>query len=119
MSDPVTELVKAHPKPLRLPARARELERLSRAATASDPNSEQFRLRLAEAKRAARAAHAREGRSKNAAFPVAKDFDTSDFGVMPTLSQPKLRARALCELLFEPLSRTFFDTFANDDPAQR
>jgi hypothetical protein len=49
MSDPVRELVKAHLKQLRLPAMARELERLSREAAASDMNSEQFLLRLAEA----------------------------------------------------------------------
>ena len=38
MSDPVTDLVKAHLKQLRLPAMARELERLSREAAASDRN---------------------------------------------------------------------------------
>ena len=53
MSDPVRELVKAHLKQLRLPAMARELERLSREAAASDMNYEQFLLRLAEAELAA------------------------------------------------------------------
>ena len=48
MSDPVTGLVKAHLKQLRLPAMARELERLSREAAASDKNYEQFLLRLTE-----------------------------------------------------------------------
>jgi DNA replication protein DnaC len=97
MSDPVTELVKAHLKQLRLPAMARELERLSREAAASDQNYEQFLLRLAEAELAARSANAREGRIKGAAFPVAKDFDTYDFGAMPALSKPKLLELALCE----------------------
>ena len=97
MSDPVTELVKAHLKQLRLPAMARELERLSREAAASDKNYEQFLLRLAEAELAARSANALEGRIKNAAFPVAKDFDTYDFSVMPALSKPKLLELALCE----------------------
>ena len=46
MSDPVTELVKAHLKQLRLPAMAQELERLSREAAASNQNYEQFLLRL-------------------------------------------------------------------------
>src|SRR3954447_17345171 len=95
MSDPVTELVKAHLKQLRLPAMARELERLSREAAASGRDYEQFLLRLAEAELAARAANALEARIKNAAFPVAKDIDTYDFTAMPTLSKPKVLA--LCE----------------------
>ena len=97
MSDPVRELVKAHLKQLRLPAMARELERLSREAAASDMNYEQFLLRLAEAELAARATNALETRIKNAAFPVAKDFDTFDFAAMPTLSKPKILELARCE----------------------
>ena len=90
MSEPVRELVKAHLKQLRLPAMARELERLSREAAASDMNYEQFLLRLAEAELAARAANALESRIKNAAFPVAKDFDTFDFSCVPHLSKPRV-----------------------------
>jgi DNA replication protein DnaC len=97
MSDPVTDPVKAHLKQLRLPAMARELERLSREAAASSQNYEQFLLRLSEAELAARSANALEGRIKGAAFPVAKDFDTYDFSAMPTLSEPKLPELALCE----------------------
>ena len=73
MSDPVTDLVKAHLKQLRLPAMARELERLSREAAASDQNYEQVLLRLAEAELAARASNALETRIKSAAFPVANE----------------------------------------------
>ena len=83
MSDPVRELVKAHLKQLRLPAMARDLERLSREAAASDMNYEQFLLRLAEVELAARATNALETRIKNAAFPVAKDFDSYDFTLLP------------------------------------
>src|SRR5438128_11172449 len=83
MSDPVTELVKAHLKQLRLPAMVQELETLSRDAAASNQNYEQFLLRLTEAELAQRAAHALEGRIRNAAFLVAKDFDTYDFTAMP------------------------------------
>ncbi len=97
MNDPVTDLVKAHLKQLRLPAMARELERLSREAAASNQNYEQFLLRLAEAELAARSANALDKRIKGAAFPVAKDFDTYDFSAMPTLSKPKLLELALCE----------------------
>src|SRR5262249_8682459 len=97
MSDPVTDLVKAHLKQLRLPAMARELERLSREAAASNQNYEQFLLQLAEAELAARATNALDKRIKDAAFPVAKDFDTYDFSAMPSLSRPKLLELALCE----------------------
>ena len=93
----MTELLKAHLKQLRLPAMARELERLSREAAASDTNYEQFLLRLAEAELATRATNALDKRIKDAAFPVAKDFDTYDFSAMPTLSRPKLLELALCE----------------------
>ena len=37
MSDPVTDLLKAHLKQLRLPAMARELERLSRDGSGLEP----------------------------------------------------------------------------------
>ena len=97
MSDPVTELVKAHLKQLRLPAMTRELERLSREAAASDQNYEQFLLRLAEVELAARSANALEHRIRHAAFPVAKDFDTYDFAAMPGLSKPKILELTLCE----------------------
>jgi DNA replication protein DnaC len=107
VSDPVTELVKAHLKQLRLPAMARELERLSREAAASDQNYEQFLLRLSEAELAARSANALEGRIKNAAFPVAKDFDTYDFSAMPTLSKPKLLELALCEWIDQKFNCCF------------
>ncbi len=110
MSDPVTELVKAHLKQLRLPAMARELERLSREAAASDRNYEQFLLRLAEAELAARSANALEGRIKNAAFPVAKDFDTYAFSVMPALSKPKLLELALCEWIDQKFNCCFVGT---------
>ena len=73
MSDPVTELVKAHLKQLRLPAMVQELEKLSREAAAANQNYEQFLLRLTEAELAQRAANALEGRIRNAAFPVANE----------------------------------------------
>ena len=97
MSDPVTQLVKAHLKQLRLPAMVQELERLSREAAASNQNYEQLLLRLAEAELAARAANALEKRIKDAAFPVAKDFDTYGFGAMPSLSKPELLELTPCE----------------------
>ena len=74
MSDPVTQLVKAHLKQLRLPAMVQELERLSREAAASNQNYEQFLLRLAEAELAARASNALETRIKHAEFPVENEI---------------------------------------------
>ena len=107
MSDPVRELVKAHLKQLRLPAMARELERLSREAAASDINYEQFLLRLAEAELATRAASALETRIKTAAFPVAKDFDTFDFAATPTLSRPRILELAICEWIDQKFNCCF------------
>jgi DNA replication protein DnaC len=107
MSDPVTELVKAHLKRFRLPAMARESERPSREAAASDQNYEQFLLRFAEAELVARAANALETRIKIAAFPVAKDFDTDDFTAMPTLSKPKVLELALCEWIDQKFNCCF------------
>jgi DNA replication protein DnaC len=97
VSDPVTQLVKAHLKQLRLPAMGQELEKLSRDAAAANQNYEQFVLRLTEAELAARATNALEARIKQAAFPVAKDFGTYDFSVIPSLSKPKLLELAMGE----------------------
>jgi DNA replication protein DnaC len=116
MSDPVTDLVKAHLKRLRLPAMARELERLSREAAASDQSYEQFLLRLAEAELEARAANALDTRIKNAAFPVAKDFDTYDFSVMPSLSKPKLLELALCEWVDQKFNCCFIGSTGTGKP---
>jgi DNA replication protein DnaC len=107
MSDPVTELVKAQLKQLRLPAMARELERLAREAAASNRNYEQFLLGLAEAELTARSANALQTRIKHAAFPVAKDFETYDFSVMPNLSKPKLLELALCEWIDQKFNCCF------------
>jgi DNA replication protein DnaC len=116
MSDPVTDLVTAHLKQLRLPAMARELERLSREAAASNQNYEQFLLRLSEAELAARSANALEGRIKSAAFPVAKDFDTYDFSAMPTLSKPKLLELALCEWIDQRFNCCFIGSTGTGKP---
>ena len=116
MSDPVTELVKAHLKQLRLPAMARELERLSREAAASNTSYEQFLLRLAEAELATRAAHALEKRIKDAAFPVVKDLDTYDFAAMPALSKPKLLELALCEWVDQKFNCCFIGSTGTGKP---
>jgi DNA replication protein DnaC len=107
MNDPVIPLLKAHLKQLRLPAMAQELEKLAREAAASNQNYEQFLLRLTEAELAARTAHALEARIKQAAFPVAKDLDTFDFSVVPTLSKPKVLELARCEWIAQTFNCCF------------
>ena len=62
---------------------------------------------MAEAELAARATNALETRIKNAAFPVAKDFDTFDFAAMPTLSKPKVLELALCEWIDQKFNCCF------------
>jgi DNA replication protein DnaC len=90
MTDAIVPLLKAHLKQLRLPAMVAELEKLSREAAASNQSYEQFLLQLTEIELAARAANALSARIKQADFPVAKDFDTYDFSVLPNLPKPKL-----------------------------
>src|SRR3954452_15374805 len=90
MTDATTELLKAQLKQLRLPAMARELEKLSREAASANQSYEQFLLQLAEIELSVRAANALAARIKNADFPVLKDFDTYDFSALPNLPKPKL-----------------------------
>jgi DNA replication protein DnaC len=97
MADVTTELLKAHFRQLRLPTMGREFETLARDAAASDQTFAQLLLRLTEVELASRAANAVATRIKNAEFPVEKDFDTSDFSVMPGLSKPKVLELARCE----------------------
>lgn len=107
MSDPVTPLVKAQLKQLRLPAMVQELEKLSREAAASNQTYEQFLVRLTEAELATRAANAVESRIRNAAFPVTKDLDTYDFSVMPSLSKPKILELSRCEWIDQKFNCCF------------
>src|SRR5206468_1328309 len=93
-SDPVTQSVKAHLKQLRLPAMGQEL---ARDAAASNQDHGQFLLRSTEAELAARATNALEAGIKQAAFPVAKGFDTHDLSVMPSPSKPGLPELAMGE----------------------
>jgi DNA replication protein DnaC len=107
MTDGVRELLQAHLKQLRLPAMAQELESLSREAVASNQTYEQFLLRWTEIELAVRAANALQARIRQADFPVSKDFDTDDFGVMPSLSKPKLLDLARCEWIDHKINCCF------------
>ena len=97
MADVTSELLKAQLRQLRLPTMGREFEKLARDAASANQTFAQFLLRLTELELATRAANAVATRIKNAEFPVEKDFDIYDFGVMPGLSKPKVLELARCE----------------------
>lgn len=97
MADVTTELLKTHFRQLRLPTMGREFEKRARDAASASQTFSQFLLRLTELELATRAANAVATRTKNAEFPVEKDFDTYDFSVMPGLSRPKVLELARCE----------------------
>ena len=105
--DVTTQLLKAHLKQLRLPAMVAELEKLSREAAASNQSYEQFLLQLTEVELASRAANALTSRINHADFPVAKDFDTYDFSVLPNLPKPKLLELARGEWIEEKYNCCF------------
>jgi len=105
--DVTTQLLKAHLKQLRLPAMVAELEKLSREAAASNQSYEQFLLQLTEVELASRAANALTSRINQADFPVAKDFDTYDFSVLPNLPKPKLLELARGEWIEEKYNCCF------------
>jgi DNA replication protein DnaC len=107
MMDVTTQLLKAHLKQLRLPAMVAELEKLSREAAASNQSYEQFLLQLTEVELASRAANALTSRINHAGFPVAKDFDTHDFSVLPNLPKPKLLELARGEWIEEEYNCCF------------
>ena len=105
--DVTTQLLKAHLKQLRLPAMVAELEKLSREAAASNQSYEQFMLQLTEVELASRAANALTSRINQADVPVAKDFDTYDFSVLPNLPKPKLLELARGEWIEEKYNCCF------------
>src|SRR4051812_24707141 len=107
MTDATTELLKAQLKQLRLPAMARELEKLSREAASANQCYEQFLLQLTEIERAARAANTLTARIKHADFPFLKDFDTYDFGALPDLPKPKLLELARGEWIGQKFNTCF------------
>lgn len=67
-----------------------EYEKLAREAAAANEPYEAYLLRLTELEVAARATNALATRIRAADFPVAKDFDTYDFSVLPALPKQKI-----------------------------
>jgi DNA replication protein DnaC len=105
MADATIDLLKSHFRQLRLPSMSREFERLARDAAASNSGYCEFLLRLTESELATRAAAAISRRIKDARFPVLKDFDVSDFSVLPQLSKPKVLELARCEWIEQKYNR--------------
>lgn len=79
-----------HLKQLRLPVILAEYEKLAAEAAQQNAGYSQYLLRLVELEAAQRSANALKARIKQAAFPAYKDFDTYDFGVMPSLNKQQV-----------------------------
>jgi DNA replication protein DnaC len=90
MTQPTALLLRANLKQLKLPTMSAECEKLAREAAANNEPYEGYLLRLTELEVAARGANALAARIRAAAFPVAKDFDTYDFSVLPSLPKQKV-----------------------------
>jgi len=90
MTQPTALLLRANLKQLRLPTMSAEWEKLAREAAANNEPYDSYLLRLTELEVAARATNALAARIRAAAFPVAKDFDTYDFSVLPALPKQKV-----------------------------
>jgi len=90
MTQPTALLLRANLKHLKLPTMSAEWEKLAREAAANNEAYEGYLLRLTELEVAARTSNALVARIRAAAFPVAKDFDTYDFSVLPSLPKQKI-----------------------------
>jgi DNA replication protein DnaC len=97
MSEATHLLLRSNLKQLRLPTIQAEFVKLAREAAEANESYEQYLLRLTELEVAARGANAIASRIRQAGFPVAKDFDTFDFSVVPALSKPKVLELARSE----------------------
>jgi len=90
MSQPTSLLLKTNLKQLKLPTVLAEYEKLAREAAAANEPYEAYLLRLTELEVASRSANALAARTRAAAFPVAKDFDSYDFSALPGLPKQKI-----------------------------
>jgi DNA replication protein DnaC len=101
MSEPDHLLLRTNLKQLRLPTMNAEFTALARQAATANENYEQYLLRLTEVEVTARAANVLKTRIKAASFPAAKDFDTFDFAVQPSLPKQKIVELARGEWITE------------------
>ena len=92
-------LLRVHLKRLRLPTILAEYEKLAQEAAQENAHYLQYLLRLVELESAQRSANALQARIKQAAFPVHKDLDTYDFGLVASLSKQKIVELTRCQWL--------------------
>jgi len=90
MPEPIVFQLKTNLKMLRLPTVSREFEKLAREAADANTGYREYLLQLTELEVAARQSNALAARIKRAGFPVLKDLDTYDFGVLPGLNKRKI-----------------------------
>lgn len=83
-------LVKTYLKRLRLPAIARDLEKISAEATAAHLPYDRLLLSLLEQEVLMREQNTLRLRLRQAAFPVLKTFDTFDFSALPALPKAEV-----------------------------
>ena len=88
-------LLKAYMKRLKLPAMAREMDKVVAEASAANLPYERFLLALTEHEVLAREQNTLRQRIRRAGFPVLKTLDSYDFAVLPTL--PKVQVLQLAE----------------------
>ena len=88
-------LLKTYLKRLKLPAMAREVDKVAGEASASNLPYDRFLLALTEHEVLAREQNTLRQRIRRAGFPVLKTIDSYDFTVLPTL--PKVEVLQLAE----------------------
>lgn len=89
-------LVKAYAKRLRLPAIARDMDKLATEASRTNLPYDRFVLLLLEQEVLQREENALKLRLKNACFPVLKTLDTFEFTAAPKLNKAKILELAEC-----------------------
>jgi DNA replication protein DnaC len=92
-------LLKTYLKRLRLPAMARELEKIAAEAASANLVYERFLLLLAEHEVLAREQNTLRQRLRVAGFPVLKTLDSYDFSSMPSLPKAEVLRAAQGEYI--------------------
>jgi DNA replication protein DnaC len=94
---PPQVLLAHHLKSLKLPAFAREYEKVATECTRDQADYPRYLLRLCELERIERDRRNMERRIRAARFPQTKSLDTFDFKVIPSLNKALVLELARCE----------------------
>jgi DNA replication protein DnaC len=94
---PPQVLLAHHLKSLKLPAFAREYEKVATECTRDQADYPRYLLRLCELERIERDRRNMERRIRAAKFPQTKSLDTFDFKVIPSLNKALVLELARCE----------------------